>query len=206
MNEEKIILWNKSRDHNKITESLIDKKTIYNEKQNYPELVVEDIIKLIEPFIGFLEADEQQKEAEDDLRNQIYAILLKRGVSKWLFVRKLLIRLKKKYQQEIKNTVIILQDAKNMYKSSDTSSLCDGLSNKEYWKLKGELKVYTKVREELKLLCDTPRWVVWNYKKVGLVDIVGLQKGKVKKWKKLFDELTTIKFKKVLSSKNQKLK
>lgn len=196
MKNKKIILWDKSKEHDEITEALLNKKIIYNEKQNYPELVVEDIIELIEPLTGFLTTQKQQKEVEDDLRNEIYAILLNRGVNKWLFVRKLLIRLKKKYQQKIKNTTIILQHDKDRYKSGDISSLYDALSNKEYWKLKGEMKAYTKIREELKLLCDTPRWVVWNYKKVGLIDVVGVQRSKVKKWMKLFDELMNVKFRK----------
>lgn len=194
--DKRIVLWHKSKEHDKITEELVDKKRIYCEKQNYPELVVEDIIELIRPFIEFLETDKQQEEAEEGIRNGIYAILLKRGVNKWLFVRKLLIRLKKEYQQKIKKISRILQEDKKRYKSGEISPLYDALSNKEYWKLKGELKAYIKIREELKLLCFTPRWVIWNWKKVGLVDMVGVQRSKARRWKKLFEELTRRKFKK----------
>lgn len=192
--EQKIVLWDKSQEHDKITEELVDKKRIYSEKQNYPELVVEDIIELIRPFIEFLATNKQQEEAEEDMRNKIYAILLKRGVNKWLFVRKMLVRLKKKYQQKIKDITQTLQEDKERYKSGDIPQLYDSLSNKEYWKLKGELKAYMKIREELKLLCFTPRWVVWCYKKVGLIDMTGVQRNKAKKWRKLFDELVNLKF------------
>lgn len=192
--EQKMVLWDKSLEHDKITEELVDKKRIYSEKQNYPELVVEDIIELMRPFIGFAVKGERLEEAEEDMRNQIYAILLKRGVNKWLFARKLIIRLKKKYQQKIKDLTQILQEDKERYNSGDISQLYDALSNKEYWKLKGELKAYMKIREELKLLCFTPRWIVWNWKKVGLIDMAGVQRSKAKKWRNLFDELTNLKF------------
>ena len=189
--EQKIVLWDKSREHDKITEEIVDKKRIYGEKQNYPELVVEDIIELIRPFIEFLETDKQQEEAEADMRNQIYAILLKRGVNKWLFVRKLIIKLKKKYQKKIKDLCELLDRERDIYNQDIAGSI---ISQKEYWKLKGELKAYMKIREELKLLCFTPRWVVWCYKKVGLIDISGVQRSKAKKWRKLFDELMNLKF------------
>ncbi len=166
----KIIVWDTSREHDKVTEKYVDKKGIYNEKQNYPELVVEDILRLLK----------ESKDPEDVLRDQLYSILLKRGINKWLFVRKLLIRLKKKYQHKIREIDQKLKDAP--------------MDNKKYWKLKGELKAYTEIRKELMLLCNTPRWVIWNYKRVGLIDMTGLQKGKAKKWKILFDELCNFKF------------
>lgn len=169
-----IVLWEKSCEHNKITEQLISKKTIYAEKQNYPELVVEDIINDLIPCIN--------ADYIDDMRNHLYAILLKRGINKWLFVRKLVIRLKKKYQYKIRELQELQTDS--------------NLTQKEYWKLKGELKAYCEIRKELQLLANTPRWIIWNWKKVGLIDFTGTAKGKAKKWRKLFDELTNMKFNK----------
>ena len=175
---EKNILWNKSVEHDKITEKYLKKKTIYSEKQNYPELVVEEIM---EEF--------NLNKYGPSYRNRLYSILLKTGVNKWFFVRKLLIRLKIVYREKINDIHAELMQMKKqkVWKKSDT---------KKYHTLKGELRAYTEIRKELMLLCNTPRWVVWNWKKVGLIDFAGLNNGIKKKWIKLHKKLTDIRFKK----------
>ena len=63
----------------------INEKTIWNSKQNHPELVVRDCVK------EFKLNDKQT----DNLR----FILMNRGVNKWLYARYMFIKLKHKVKQ-----------------------------------------------------------------------------------------------------------
>ena len=130
-----------------------DVKEIESMRQNYPELVVEDMIRYPMALMRFFPtsvSDEDMARCEEHYRDGIYRILLKRGVNKWLFVRKLLIRYKKWVQSEIRKL-----EREGDYKNDDY--------------LRGKLDTLREVRKDLKTMCTMPRFVVWNYKEPGFI-------------------------------------
>jgi hypothetical protein len=82
-------------------EKMIDEKTIWAERQNHPELVVEDCKK---------EFDLNEKQL-DTLR----FILLRRGINKWLLARRKVIRLKHKTKKLLREAQILRENTKNPY-------------------------------------------------------------------------------------------
>ena len=151
-------------------------------KQNYPELVVEDILSVW---------DRLNRKDEEWRRNWLYADLLKRGVNKWLFVRYMLIRYKKlvadwrngaynlmtKYEGEIDKRWLGCDIFWNVYKYG-------------YWK--GYYDAMRKVRADLKTMCITPRYVVWNGERPGFVVDRKISRG----WLELVKKLYNVRFKK----------
>ena len=99
----------------------LDKSSIWNEKQNKPSLVVKDL-KEIYPNI------------EEDI---VYEILLRRGVFKWLSVRRDLIKLKNIWKEEI----IELNQKKKTKKEI------------------GYLKALENTRKQIRKLCHSDRFV-----------------------------------------------
>lgn len=95
------------------------KSTIWKFKQSKPTLIVRDII-------------EEYPEIDSDF---IYNILLKRGVFKWLAVRRDLIKLKEIWREEIVE-----------------------LNRKKTDKEKGYHKAIIKCREQVRKLCHSDRW------------------------------------------------
>lgn len=95
------------------------KNNIWGFSQNKPSLVVKDII-------------EKYPDVDPDF---IYETLLKRGVFKWLAVRRDLIRLKGTWGEEVKE-----------------------LNRKKTDKEKGYLKALETCRKQIKSLCHSPRW------------------------------------------------
>jgi len=98
----------------------MNEKNIWAEKQNKPTLIVRDILKI----------------TTDISKNQIYEILLRRGVFKWFSVRRELIRLKMSWKKEIS----ALNHRKSDYE-------------------KGYAKAMDKCRGEVRALCHSERWV-----------------------------------------------
>lgn len=101
-----------------------NKNTIWNFAQNKPSLVVKDII---------------DKYPDVD-PNFIYEVLLKRGVFKWLSVRRDLIKLKDTWKNEIR----ILNRKKNQEE-------------------KGYYKALLGCRESIRRLCHSDRWVAPDF-------------------------------------------
>ncbi|MCK4258069.1 MAG: hypothetical protein KAX49_03775 [Halanaerobiales bacterium] len=201
-----------SKEYDKITSELIDKKKIYNYKQNVPEYIVEDILKEIDLLLELkavdlnsydydMDIDGTYKKLVEEYRNKFYSILVKRGVTKWLLVRKLLIRLKKKYSEKAKALQNVINYNRKLYRKNSSYDMGtrtyyrkSNLSSKEFWKMQGELKAYSKIREELYLLCNSPRWVIWNWKGIGLIDFVGMKHSLKKRWIKFYNELRELRF------------
>ena len=97
--------WENGQKYDEIYQKYVIKKNIWSYKQNYPEIVVEDILNIIHPLLIKYHGYDCLKLVDMEMelyRDKIYAILLKRGINKWLAVRKLLIRLKKLYVEHIK--------------------------------------------------------------------------------------------------------
>ena len=144
----------------------VNPKYIWSYSQNFPEVVVEDIMN---HFRSNSEID----------RDFLYSTLLKRGINKWLLVRKMLIRLKKLYLEKMKEAQRLENEATNTLSAM-------------YWK--GKAAAYNEIRRDLKLLCVTPRWVIWNHREPGLIDTIGMKPGDSKKWVDLYIELFNHKF------------
>jgi len=102
----------------------MNSKTIWMEKQNKPTYVVEDIKKKYF-FIS---------------RDFIYKTLLRRGVFKWLSVRRDLIKLKDKWKGEVRK-----------------------LNRKKTEKEKGYLHALEKCRKEIRKLCRSERWIAPDF-------------------------------------------
>lgn len=156
---------------------VVNKKYIWHEKQNNPELIVEE---LMSKFSGKTILFDREK----FLRNWFYSVLLRHGVNKWFFVRKLLIRLNKLYVikiNELLKEAHIEKEKRNFGK---------------YHRLMGEQKAYNQVREDLNTLFNSPRWVIWNYKNPGMFSTIGMSRRYKEKFLNLFNKLWNMKFKK----------
>lgn len=93
--------------------------TIWWEAQNKPTLVVRDIC-------------ERYPDVDPDF---VYRVLLRRGVFKWLAVRRHLIRLKDLWKVEVRE-----------------------LNRKKTEREKGHLAALERCRAEVRALCHGPRW------------------------------------------------
>jgi len=175
--------WKNAEDIESKYDIYVDKKLIWNYDQNNPELVVEDILKEMQSKNVYWTFDQ--------FKDFLYATLLKRGINKWLFVRRLLIRYKKWIVVKInelendanheKETAIKLFKKEQYTKGNRHMT--------KYHRMRGEIKAYNQVRKDLKIMCMAPRWVVWNYKNPGLYDTSGMKKGFMKKFDELFHRL-----------------
>jgi len=99
---------------------------INNFRQNHPELIVRDLECFVSPSIT-------------------RKVLKYRGINKWLRVRRLLIQLKSKWREDIKQ----LQKQKVEAKRTE--------NYKEYYKLVGYVEALTDCRQQVRALCHSPR-------------------------------------------------
>ena len=144
-------------------------------KQNYPELVVEDILNVW---------DRLNRKDVDWRRDWLYADLLKRGVNKWLFVRYMLIRYKKQ-----------VADWRNeAYERWRRWGGVEAKWNSLYWSgyWKGFYDATRIIRADLKTLCCSPRYIVWNGSKPGFAVDIKISKG----WLSLIQDLYNVRFEK----------
>lgn len=108
----------------------VDRKNIWNFKQNKPSLVVKDIC-LLYPLV------------EEEI---IYKILLSRGIFKWLSVRRKLIVLKNIWKSKINKSLEDQRVAKSLYMDNAISYQ------------KGYRKALEECRAEIRALCHSDRW------------------------------------------------
>ena len=99
---------------------------INNERQNHPELIVRDLQGYISP----------------DLMRET---LKRRGINKWLRVRRLLIQLKHRWKEEIKQLDMQKAQAKGEY------------DMRRYLKLIGYQECLVNCRQQIRALCHSPR-------------------------------------------------
>ncbi len=101
-----------------------DERTIWSSRQNHPELVVVD-------------AKKEFNLSETDC-DKLRFILLNRGVNKWLYARRLFIKLK--------------HEVKKIRKSSI----------EKYGNRNELVKEIKKIQERMQNIARLPRWIVWG--------------------------------------------
>ena len=155
-------------------------------KQNYPELVVEDIVANRKPLAGL---------SDDTARTWLYGDLLKRGINKWLFVRYMLIRYKKlvaewrneayekmsKHRDSFENKIYNIRSGHEL----PTWRITEKAYSYGYWK--GYYDAMQRVRADLKTLCCSPRYIVWNGSKPGFAVDARISRGWLNLIKRLYD-------------------
>lgn len=114
------------------------KSTIWNFAQNKPSLVVHDIVT-------------KYPDVDPDF---IYEVLLKRGVFKWLSVRRNLIKLKDEWKNEVRI-----------------------LNHKKTQEEKGYYKALIKCRRCIRQLCHSDRWVAPDFDRKAIEFLQNLQEG-----------------------------
>ena len=107
-------------------------ETIWMFKQNRPSLVVRDVCSL---------------PVEKIVPTEVENILLKRGVNKWLRNRREIIKLKNRMKNDITGTLAEMRAARQE----------KNWHHHQY--LRGQLKILMRVREELRTICKSERWV-----------------------------------------------
>jgi hypothetical protein len=120
----------------------MNRKSIWLEKQNKPTLIVRDL-------------KEKYPEIDEDF---IYEVLLRRGVFKWLSVRRDLIKLKNKWKTEI-------------------TELCRQQTIKKDRKKSGRLGMIMRLREEVRKLCHSERWVAPDFDKKANLFLINYNGG-----------------------------
>jgi hypothetical protein len=139
-------------------------ENIWNYKQNHPELVIKDLQSFNLPIF-----------VQDIVRQSMLA----RGINKWLKVRRDLIAYKKLIKHQVKELMIEVSQLKKELKENYVSiqqfekgekSLDEFLKYnntvKNYLVAKDKLKLLQKIRGDLKSLCMTERWQLWENKKL----------------------------------------
>lgn len=156
-------------------------------KQNYPELVVKDVVANFSNRLG----------SEKGVEHLTYPILLYRGINKWLFVRYLLVRYKKMVADWRNKAYEEFVGFKKMYDAAwpeRHKMYADDWGKVNYrmgyWE--GYYDAMRKVRADLKTLCNTPRFVVWNGSRPGFVVDKKISRG----WLRLVEDLYKIRFEK----------
>ena len=106
---------------------------IWEYPQNRPELVIRDL--------------EKATGLDSWGRMVVSAILLARGVNKWLANRKKFIRLKHEIRKEITN----------LHQEMEKAKQDKNYVHRQY--LRGRLSALVQVREDLRKICKSERWV-----------------------------------------------
>jgi len=134
------------------------KKNIWGFKQNKPTLIVKDIT-------------DKYPNIPSDF---IYSILLKRGVFKWLAVRRDLITLKNIWRKNITNTIISIHKAKEDIEIDIMNKKSPDFNKLSY--LRGYLKALENDRGEVRKLCHSDRWRAPDFDKGANNYLRGVEK------------------------------
>ena len=132
----------------KYTVNEVSPKTIWNFRQNNPELVVQDAKNAFS--------------LNDSQCETLRIILLARGVNKWLKVRRDLIAYKKQIKHMIKQKQADIVVNKCLMSKTPYKSVGFYKLSREGLALKRGLKMLEGVRASLKSLCMTDRWQIWR--------------------------------------------
>lgn len=147
---------------------------IWMYKQNHPELVVKDIENELKQYDTFEYVDKPAfiKRIQNIVRHS----MLIRGINKWLKVRRDLIAYKKNLKHEVRalNEEILASkqlmhrtfvnfDDKPTY--SQVHQHYEARAN--YLIIKTRLKMLAQFRKDLKKMCMTHRWQIWEGKEMS---------------------------------------
>lgn len=125
---------------------MINNKTINNFKQNRATYVVDDIMEKV------------KTKGYDITREDLYEILLKRGIFKWLKVRKYIINFKEILKKAVTDLTLYNIDNKSYFKSK----LSTMSPTEKYWYTRGKIEAYIGCRKNLRLFCHSTRWTAAN--------------------------------------------
>lgn len=126
--------------------SEVCQENIWMYRQNKPTLVARDLHKCGVPY------------------DATYAILLARGVFKWLAARRDLIKLKNVWRRRVKACYGILT--------------IGGMSPYETGRMRGYLKAVEECRKEVRAICHAERWTAPDYDKGAADFLKRLEKEK----------------------------
>lgn len=138
----------------------VNPTNIWNYKQNHPELIIKDLERVgASPFIIKV----------------VRTSMLARGINKWLKVRRDLIAYKKNIRNDIKELNLLIPVLKKQmtsswvdFKTASTYQVHEYYKNREqYIVAKQILKYLNKTRADLKAMCMTNRWQIWEGKKLS---------------------------------------
>jgi hypothetical protein len=121
------------------------RKNIWNFRQNKPTYIVKDLWQYIDP-----DAVDCLPGNYDRPARLIYEVLLKRGVFKWLAVRRDLIKLKNVWKDRIAGSLVTTTHLK---KNEDTPRTRYLLAYE-----KGYRRAIEQCRAEVRALCHSDRW------------------------------------------------
>ena len=123
----------------------VTQDNIWNYRQNHPELIVRDATAAF----GLNEGQQEQ----------LRAILMARGVNKWLAVRRSIISLKDLWRERI----TYLNDSITFYKHADVQEVgSERFRHNKIIELRAMLKEMTWARGAIRELCHSERWVPWS--------------------------------------------
>ena len=123
----------------------INQDTIWNFRQNHPELVC---------------MDAQAELGLNDVQTQkLRDILMRRGINKWLFVRRMLITLKHQWRDQIQD----LDDEVGLLKMIPNfqDHKKENRKRKKINRLRERRNVPIQVRQQVRALCHSTRLVFW---------------------------------------------
>ncbi len=139
-------------------------QNIWNYKQNHPELVIKDL---------------QQYGVDAFIVSLVRQSMLCRGINKWLKVRRDLIAYKKIIKHQIKDLDKIIPSLKEQMKNTHVSYkeillnpenihqlLLFERKHRDYMIAKEKLKLLQEIRGNLKKMCMTDRWQIWEGKHI----------------------------------------
>ena len=142
-------------------------------RQNLPELVVEDVL-------NFIRSNDVTKMSDDEIRTKLRAILLYRGVNKWLFIRSMFIRLKKVFKTKMKKAEKVINSFENPPEAPNDV--------KKYYYNLGYYHAMSYARGVSKGLASFYRYVVWDRKKPVAVVSRKISRGYISLIKGLINE------------------
>lgn len=153
----------------------INRRNIWNFSQNKPSQIVEDFLSLIKPY-RFLDGPiSKSGKTYSEIRwaGDVYEILLRRGVFKWLAVRRKLIKLKNKWKE----------DETRILESGGSCQVGGKNRSPEY--MRGYLAATRAHRADVRALCHSDRWQVPDHdsKAKQWLEKYELPEGvKIRKW------------------------
>jgi hypothetical protein len=138
------------KENTKLSPQEVCPENIWNYRQNYPRLVIRDII---EEF-NLLDDPTAYK--------RIQNILMARGVNKWLKCRKDIIKLKQSWVTEINKLLKVQRNYKNILRDKEAVKKIKSrdVFNKEMHQNIAKIDIFRMCRKQVRKICHSERWVL----------------------------------------------